>query len=188
MDAFEIKDDQINVEEIMEEIRENIRRRKEAGVYPPEPDSSVIPQTPAGSDSDLARDLAYLSGNWDIQNNSYFISSHRPIAGKVLVKGREIVHSEVRRYVDPVIWKQAEFNRAAGRALEEMIRQVSGIGSIREEILSEVRALAAEMQIEIAGEIKEQVQSEVRTLAAEMQVEIAGEVREIGRASCRERV
>lgn len=31
---FEIKDDEINVEEIMEKIRENIRRRKEAGVYP----------------------------------------------------------------------------------------------------------------------------------------------------------
>ena len=31
---FEIKDDEINVEEIMEKIRENIRRRKEAGSYP----------------------------------------------------------------------------------------------------------------------------------------------------------
>lgn len=40
---FEIKDDEINVEEIMEKIRENIRRRKEAGVYPPDPDSLAPP-------------------------------------------------------------------------------------------------------------------------------------------------
>jgi 2-polyprenyl-3-methyl-5-hydroxy-6-metoxy-1,4-benzoquinol methylase len=160
---FEIKDDEINVEEIMEKIRENIRRRKEAGFYPPDPDPSGAYGTPAGGDSGIARDLAYLSGNWNIQNNSYFISSHRPVAGKVLVKGRELVHGEVRRYVDPVIWKQAEFNQAAGRVLEGVTRQVAGIESLREEILSEVR---------------EQVRSEVTALAAEMKIEITREVRE----------
>ena len=106
---FEIKDDEINVEEIMEKIRENIRRRKEAGIYLPDPDPTVPPQVPAENSTEFARDLACLSGNWDIQNRSYFISSHWPVAGKVLVKGRELVHGEVRRYVDPVIWKQAEF-------------------------------------------------------------------------------
>ncbi|MDI6720558.1 MAG: class I SAM-dependent methyltransferase [Methanomicrobiales archaeon] len=158
---FEIKDDEINVEEIMEKIRENIRRRKEAGVYPPDPDSLAAPQAPAGSSTDIARDLAYLSGNWNIQNNSYFISSHRPVVGKYLVKGRELVHGEVRRYVDPVIWKQAEFNHATGRVLEEVARQVSGVESLREQIRDEVTELAAQVKAEIAREVEERLRGEV---------------------------
>ena len=191
---FEIKDDEINVEEIMEKIRENIRRRKEAGVYPPDPDSLAAPQAPAGSSTDIARDLAYLSGNWDIQNNSYFISSHRPVVGKYLVKGRELVHGEVRRYVDPVIWKQAEFNRAAGRVLEEVARQVSGVESLREQIredttrqiqttIGEVRSRLKgrfqEQKHEFQGEIsetEEQLRAEVTELAAQLKAEISEEV------------
>ena len=197
---FEIKDDEINVEEIMEKIRENIRRRKEAGVYPPDPDSLAPPQAPAGSSTEIARDLAYLSGNWDIQNRSYFISSHRPVAGKVLVKGRELVHGEVRRYVDPVIWKQAEFNRATGRVLEEVTRQVSGVESLREQIredttlqiqttIGEVRSRLKgrfqEQKHEFQGEIsekEEQLRDEVTELAAQLKAEIAEEVREQIRA------
>ena len=191
---FEIKDDEINVEEIMEKIRENIRRRKEAGVYPPDPDSLAAPQAPAGSSTDIARDLAYLSGNWNIQNNSYFISSHRPVVGKYLVKGRELVHGEVRRYVDPVIWKQAEFNHATGRVLEEVARQVSGVESLREQIredttrqiqttIGEVRSRLKErlqeQKHEIRGEIsekEEQLRDEVTELAAQLKAEISEEV------------
>jgi len=191
---FEIKDDEINVEEIMEKIRENIRRRKEAGIYPPDPDSLAPPQALAGSSTEIARDLAYLSGNWDIQNRSYFISSHRPIAGKVLVKGRELVHGEVRRYVDPVIWKQAEFNRATGRVLEEVTRQVSGVESLREQIredttlqiqttIGEVRSRLKErlqeQKREFQGEIsekEEQLRDEVTELAAQLKAEISEEV------------
>lgn len=200
---FEIKDDEINVEEIMEKIRENIRRRKEAGVYPPDPNPAP-PQDPTGSNSEITRDLAYLSGNWNIQNNSYFISSHRPVVGKYLVKGRELVHGEVRRYVDPVIWKQAEFNRATGRVLEEVAREVSGIEPLREQIredttkqiqatIGEVRSRLKErlqeQDSEIRGEIsetEEQLRAEVTELVAQVKAEIAEEVREQIRAELTE--
>ena len=39
--TIEIRDDEINVEEIMEKIRENIRRRQAAGELPPDPDSVI---------------------------------------------------------------------------------------------------------------------------------------------------
>ncbi|WP_250986458.1 class I SAM-dependent methyltransferase [Methanoculleus oceani] len=196
---FEIKDDEINVEEIMGKIRENIRRRKEAGVYPPDP-SPAAPQDPAGANTEIARDLAYLSGNWNIQNNSYFISSHRPVVGKYLVKGRELVHGEVRRYVDPVIWKQAEFNRATGRVLEDVARQVSEIESLRQQIredttrqiqatIGEVRSRLKErlreQDIEVRNgisEAEEQIRNEVAELVAQVKAEIAEEVGEQIRA------
>jgi O-antigen chain-terminating methyltransferase len=208
MDTFEIKDDEINVEEIMQKIRENIRRRKEAGVYPanPDPVPAAASQSPAGSTSEIARDLAYLSGNWNIQNNSYFISSHHPVVGKYLVKGRELVHGEVRRYVDPVIWKQAEFNRATGRVLEDVTRQLSGIESLRQQIredttrqilatIGEVRSRLKERLREQNSEIQsgiseaeEQIRAEVTELVAQVKAEIAAEVEEQIRAEIAEEI
>ena len=177
---FEIKDDEINVEEIMEKIRENIRRRKEAGVYPPDPDPAAS-QDPAGANTEIARDLAYLSGNWDIQNRSYFISSHRPVAGKFLVRGRELVHGEVRRYVDPVIWKQAEFNRATGRVLEGLRQQVREEASRQiqatiGEVCSRIKERHQKQDSEISG-LEEQLRAEITELVEQVKAEIAGEVR-----------
>lgn len=106
MNTIEIKDEEINVEEIMAKIRENIRRRKEAGIYTDED----LSEESSIEIKNICNNLDYLKNNADISNNSYFISSHRPVAGKFLVKGRSLINGEVRRYVDPVIWKQTEFN------------------------------------------------------------------------------
>ena len=119
--TIEIRDDEINVEEIMAKIRENIRRRQEAGEVPPDPDSvigSISVNYPAGDSEDtIQHDLSYINSNWDIRNNSYFISSHRPHIGKFLVKGRQMIHGEVRRYVDPMISHQTQFNSSTVRII-----------------------------------------------------------------------
>ncbi len=94
MDTFEIKDEEINVEEIMDRIRENIKKRKECGVYKKDnyeevekvfsEISSTKERTPITSD--------IIYSNYDIRNNSYSISSHQPIVGNFLIKGRKLVH------------------------------------------------------------------------------------------------
>jgi len=119
--TIEIRDDEIDVEEIMRKIRENIRRRQAAGDLPPDP-TSIITSTsnncPAyESDDAIQRDLSYIHANCDIRNNSYFISSHHPHIGKLLIKGRQLVHGEVRRYVDPIFSRQTEFNTSAARII-----------------------------------------------------------------------
>ena len=129
--VIEIRDKEINVEEIMRTIRENIRRRKKAGLLPDDPEqvsSSAChaPFTP----SDSICDLSYLTNNYDIQNNSYNISSHRPYFGKYLIQGRSLVHGEVRRYIDPVIWKQTEFNRSTISALDSINTHLSELNRI----------------------------------------------------------
>ena len=63
-----------------------------------------------------------------MENKGYFISSHRPVAGRFLIRGRELVHGEVRRYVDPAIWKQREFNASTTRLLNEVARSLEEIG------------------------------------------------------------
>ncbi|HML26687.1 MAG TPA: hypothetical protein PKC27_08365, partial [Methanomethylovorans sp.] len=129
MDTFEIHDEEVNVEEIMRKIRENISKRKEQGTYPPELDAAArqMISDPKKALGEIADELTDLNINSDIQNNSYVISSHRPIVGKPLVKGREIVHGEVRRYVDPMIFKQITFNQNAVKVLNNAAYRISNI-------------------------------------------------------------
>jgi SAM-dependent methyltransferase len=130
---LEIRDDTINVEEIMQKIRENIRHRQIAGVLPPDPDSIIAsPSNNCHSiepDNAIQRDLEYINSNWDIHNNSYFISSHRPYIGKFVVKGRQLIHGEVRRYVDPMISRQADFNGSTVRLLNQVSTQYVNLES-----------------------------------------------------------
>jgi|WetSurMetagenome_2_1015567.scaffolds.fasta_scaffold00639_12 SAM-dependent methyltransferase len=131
-----IPDDEINVEEVMEKIRENIRRRQEAGEVPTDPDSCATASENCFHDQDdaIQRDLVYINSNWDIHNNSYIISSDRRYIGRALIKGRNLVHGEVRRYVDPIIYRQNGFNASTVRILnhssqksDELCRNYQGL-------------------------------------------------------------
>jgi len=142
--TFEIRDEEIDVEEIMRKIRENIRMRKEAGIYPEGEIEEISPTRASGSchpdqigdagagaiglSPEARRDLDHINSTWDVENKGYFISSHRPVAGRFLIRGRELVHGEVRRYVDPAIWKQREFNASTTRLLNEVSRRLEEIG------------------------------------------------------------
>jgi O-antigen chain-terminating methyltransferase len=121
--TIEVRDDGINVEEIMATIRENIRRRQAAGELPPDPDSIIKSasksHTTDTSNESVQQNLAYINSNWDIHNNSYVIRSQRPFIGEMLVKGRRLVHGEVRRYVDPMVYRQTEFNASTVRILNQ---------------------------------------------------------------------
>jgi O-antigen chain-terminating methyltransferase len=150
LDALEIRDEEINVEDIMQKIREKIKRWKELGSYPEsELQQRICPpgEQPSLCKTDdqvldqkmndlltwpdkIRRDLDGINFNWDIQNNSYFISSHRPYTGKFLIKGRVMVHSEVKRYVDPMIFKQTEFNGSVTRILNEIMKNIYEISKI----------------------------------------------------------
>jgi SAM-dependent methyltransferase len=123
--------DEINVEEIMTKIRENIRRRQTAGELLPDTDSIITSTsknvTITPFNDTIGRDISSINANWDIHNNSYFISSHRPSIGKILVKARRLVHGEVRRYVDPVISRQTEFNASTVRILNQTSQKIEDL-------------------------------------------------------------
>ncbi len=136
MNIFEIDDEEVNVEEIMRKIRENISKRKQQGTYPPKIDAAaqLMVSSPKKTIEEVADDLTNLNINSDIQNNSYVISSHRPFVGKPLIKGREMVHGEVRRYVDPMVFKQISFNQSAVKVLNNAAYRLSMIENVIGEI------------------------------------------------------
>jgi O-antigen chain-terminating methyltransferase len=109
-DIFEIRGGEIDTDEMVERIKANIQKRKASGAYTEE-DKLKIDKADLVQDEpqDLSGDFSDLNNLWNISYN-YTISSHRKIAGAVLIKGRQVVNSEVKRYVDPVIEKQKEFN------------------------------------------------------------------------------
>jgi len=148
--TIEIRDDEINVEEIMAKIRENIRRRQAAGELPLDPDSSIgspSKNCPAGeSDNAIQRDLSYINSNWDIHNNSYFISSHHPYIGKFLVKGRKLVHGEVHRYIDPMISRQTEFNASTVRIITLVSQRCEELNKRQQELETAVSSLKQEIK------------------------------------------
>lgn len=164
--TFEIRDAGIDVEEIMAEIRENIRRRKESGLYPADQVSPGVPDgaVGGGSRSAIDRDLVYLSDNWNIKDFDYFISSHRPVTGKFLVKGRELVHGEVRRYVDPAFWRQSEFNGSAVRVFNDMQSRLADledrlhpegafVRTVRDDVTGQILGVLTSIRTDVRGEV-----------------------------------
>jgi hypothetical protein len=122
MATQEIDEEEIDVEDIMYKIREKIKVRRSAQAGDEE-----MPKGGLVGAKSLNRDLRYVNSNWDIRNNSYFISSHRPAIGSALKKGRELVHGEIRRYVDPMIFKQNEFNSSTARLLSTVLKRLDQI-------------------------------------------------------------
>ena len=119
----EIHDDDINVEEIMRKIRENIRRRHACEELHINPNSTIRSdlnsEAKSSSYESIRQDLDFIGYNWDIHNKSYTITSHHPVVGKILVKGRQLVQGEVRRYIDPILSRQTNFNASTVRILNQ---------------------------------------------------------------------
>ena len=154
----EIHEDEINVEEIMKKIRENIRMRQAREELFEDMDSVIAsPSMNCHSDPDSAirQDLSYINSNWDIHNNSYFISSHHPYIGKFLVQGRQLIHGEVRRYVDPIISRQTELNASSVRIITRALQRVAGLDQRQQELGVAFSSFKSELDSKIELTIKE---------------------------------
>ncbi len=183
--TIEIRDDDINVEEIMEKIRENIRRRKASGELSPDSDSAGLSSIEncqsSGLNDAIQRDLSYINTNWGIHNNSYFISSHHPHIGKFLVKGRQLVHGEVRRYVDPMISRQTVLNASTARIATHIYReQIASDQKVAQSIHEAVREIEGTQKAEIESAMKniELITSKTGMQINEMTARIPDLVRE----------
>jgi O-antigen chain-terminating methyltransferase len=156
LDTFEIPDEEINVEEIMRKIKEKIQMRTGREVLPKSED--ILFEKKAKK----SRELEYVNSNWDIQNNNYSISSHRPILGKALITGRKIVHREVQLYIDPVIQEQIEFNSNIVTILNEINERLGRISS-------QVEDKIAQSQSTISAQIEDKVKNVVTAMNVEIE-------------------
>ena len=134
LDTFEIRDEEIDVEEIMRKIKENIRARKQQGDLPECKLNESAPYDVVSSNAkDMQKELDQIGSHWDIRNRNFAISSHRPVVGRVLVKGRQAVNGEICRYVDPIVSRQIEFNSSVVNILNEMTRRTDELKISKED-------------------------------------------------------
>ncbi len=127
-----IRNDETDVEDIMLQIKENIKKRRESGANRKTVALTDEPlQDKSTGQFDIQDYLDYLNSNWDLKAE-YSISSHRPVIGVPLVWGRQVIHGEVRRYVDLLAAKQAEFNYRVACTLAALDNKIDK--KIKEEI------------------------------------------------------
>ena len=191
MDTFETIDDDIDVEQIMCQIRENIKNRRENGAYIDEMEENINkPQSLMnGSHSenkrldtndDISHELEYINSNWQT-HAEYYISSHRPIIGKFLVRARQIIHGEVRRYVDLIVGKQTEFNAHIVRLMNKVSGKLEKVGSEIQAVSQNVQELEGKVNSEIQAvsqnvqELEGKVNNEIQTVSQNVQ-ELEGKV------------
>lgn len=126
MNISEVEGDEINVEDIMRQIRKNIKERKDGthNTYTEDIVSKSLQESTASTEqNNLNQNLDYINSNWDLHAD-YYISTHRPIIGRFLVLGRQFIHGEVRRYVDLLVKKQRDFNMHVADMLNSYIKAV----------------------------------------------------------------
>lgn len=165
MNTFEIKDDEINVEEIMSKIRENIQKRRQSGAYDPQMEALInqpLQKPPAGvGEGDIKSDLDYLNSHWDV-HAEYSITSHRPVIGQLLISSRQLIHGEVKRYVDLIAGKQTEFNLRIIRSIKNILNRLetridtvdNRITEVKDDIDRKVSANVNEMFSAVNNDIK----------------------------------
>lgn len=165
MDTIEIKDDEIDVEEIMRQIRKNIRKRKESGIYSKEMEALINeplqPPPDIAGQGDLLPDLMYINSNWDV-HAEYSISSHRPIIGNLLVSGRRLIHEEVKRYVDPIAGKEIEFNAHVVRCINGLDTKINeAVAAVNKDIDFKVGDAMASVNKDIDLKVDDAVTAKV---------------------------
>jgi len=130
-EPFVIKDEHIDVAEIMTRIREKIRLKREQGLYT---DEEVAEMTTlklqafadeAEIDSELLARLLAPNHNWNISVD-YRIQTHRGgWKGKLIVMLKTAVRPIVRLYTDHLFNRQAQLNLYMVHICHNLVRELT---------------------------------------------------------------
>jgi O-antigen chain-terminating methyltransferase len=129
-DLVIIHDDQIDVEDIMRQIRANIARRKgQSGERSDLDPVAVSRELWEGTIGDTARFQQQIGGvpltryDCDIVPRDYVIDWYIPILGPIHSVVRRVINAEVRRYLETSLHKQTRFNENVLRALRYLAQE-----------------------------------------------------------------
>ncbi|AFC99377.1 Methionine biosynthesis protein MetW [Methanocella conradii HZ254] len=151
-----LETEEINVEEIMKKIKENVYKKMALAQNTLEPrGAACIDSVPENAD------LAYIRNNWYIHNNDYKISSHRKFVGPVLIKGRELVLGEIKRYMDPIISRQNDFNSHVANAIVDLNKERINLAR---QTMDNIAVIIDSRTDEIKNEIKSQIKADIQAI------------------------
>lgn len=121
-----IDDDQLDVQDVMRQIRANIARR--AGTAPEIDPAAVSGElwssTIGGAETRSAVEQIPLTRHdCDIVPQNYVIDWVNPVLGPPHAMVRRVINAEVRRYLDASLAKQTRFNEIMLRTLRQLVQE-----------------------------------------------------------------
>lgn len=127
---LEIPDENINVEEIMRQIRERIARRSGVSLSEEaERPENVVEDLWRESVGDIGKEVVFgkrvpmQRRDCDIVPRYYVIDWRIPILGPVHAVVRRIINAEIRRYLLSSLEKQSSLNRKVMQVLKDLARE-----------------------------------------------------------------
>jgi SAM-dependent methyltransferase len=112
---------EIDVEQIMKQIREDLSRKRSGGEGSGLSRSSTPP-----ADGHLSTDLTTLHSSWDVYNTPF--TSHRTVAGRFILFVRRIL----RQLLSPIFACQVDYNAANTRVTTHLKEQMDAV--VREQV------------------------------------------------------
>lgn len=125
-DMFKIDIENINIEDIMKQIRKKI---KDSGVTDEEIDFNKN-----SSEEDMLQDYLTMTNNTCSVISDRNITSHRKGIGKVIVLLKRMIRKSIHWYTQPIVEQQNEFNAYATRTLNSMAAKLKEIDEMNNKI------------------------------------------------------
>ena len=145
--TFEIKDEEIDVQKIMERIRDNIKRRKQQGGYS---EVRALLQEPrfqqrvsSAPSDELRRHLHEANIGYQVQVRRPILS-YRRIVGRLLVRIRMVLQQEIRWTLDPIVDRQEYFNARVVQVLNALTDSVGKLQSDQNALTDSVGKLQSD--------------------------------------------
>ena len=125
-ETIEIRDPEINVDQIMNRISNSIEEKKKSQVYIEEPWMlQDISQPHMRLDMKRASDtlaMLKIAGRLDLEGEP--ISSHRMISGYFIKLLKKVTRFWTRKYTDAIFFKQNHFNMELVNIISQMNEQI----------------------------------------------------------------
>lgn len=124
--VFEIRDDRIDVDSVIDRVRERVEEKRREGVYGDGPWLRPTPDfTERHADAGRLTDrLEMLKMGARIDLESEPITSHRRVTGLVIVWLKQWSRFLIRRYTDSILYRQNHLNAEVADLLTDLTREV----------------------------------------------------------------
>jgi SAM-dependent methyltransferase len=169
----------VDVEQLMEEIRERVRQKKASGFYSEEEVRRIAEMELEVTDalptfrSEIEHHLAALNDAWDTLAEPE-VTSHRPVVGPAIVALKRLLHRATRPYLQLILERQVRFNTTLLHLLNGFVihvrdvlgqfpRKAEDLSLTLHERLVAANVEAQERHRELAREI-ERLRDELATL------------------------
>ena len=127
--TMEVNDKEVDVEKIMELIREQVEEKKKVGLFNDEKAHSIFEMKSSSfhnHNQNVELYLSVLNQKWDSKEEEP-ITSHRRILGPFIVLAKKILRKMLKPFSNTILLRQTEFNSQLVKLLNIVIPQLNNV-------------------------------------------------------------